>query len=70
MQDYAKYDDITVLQDLFPVIFAYLYKDEKILESKFVPIIPTPNKFSDISINNGIIQGGINDGEPLFLSGK
>lgn len=69
-EDFTKYDDITVLQDLFPAIFAYLYKDVGILEAKIDPAIPFPNKFSDASVNNSIIYGGINDGESLFLSGK
>ncbi len=68
--DFVKYDDITVLQDLFPAVFAYLYKDTTILESKIEPIIPVPNSISGASVNNGVISGGINDGEPLFLSGK
>jgi hypothetical protein len=68
--DFVKYDDITVLQDLFPAIFAYLFKDPTILESKINPIIPIPNSISGASVNNGLIIGGINDGEPLFLSGK
>ena len=69
--DFVKYDDITVLQDLFPAVFAYLYKDTTILESKIEPIIPIPNSsISGASVNNGVIYGGINDGELLFLSGK
>jgi hypothetical protein len=68
-KDYEKYDDITVLQDLFPVIYAYLYKDVRILESKvesstfyFIEVI------SGASVKDGIIYGGINDGEQLFIS--
>jgi len=70
--DYETYDDITVLQDLFPAVFAYLYKDPAILQAKVEPIIPVQPKgtISGASVVNGIIQGGINDGEPLFLSGK
>jgi hypothetical protein len=69
-EDFAEYDNITVLQDLFPAVFAYLYKDPSILESKIDPVIPIPNLISGTSVRNGIIYGGINDGEPLFLSGK
>lgn len=69
--DFAKYDDITVLQDVFPAVFAYLYNDTAILQSKVDPMIPAPiNAISGASVNKGIISGGINDGEPLFLSGK
>lgn len=69
-QDFTKYDDITVLQDLFPAIFAYLYKDEIILESSIEPHTISDFRISGASVNNGIINGGINNGEPLFLSGK
>lgn len=68
-QDYKKYDEITVLQDLFPVIFAYLYDDARFLKSKIDPVTFNPNRVSGASVQNGIIQGGIHDGEPLFLSG-
>jgi hypothetical protein len=69
-EDFENYDDITVLQDLFPSIFAYLYRDTRILDSKIEPIILSINQISGASVNDGIIYGGINDGEPLFLSGK
>lgn len=65
--DYEEYDDITVLQDLFPAVFAYLYKDLAILDAKIEPIISIPNAISGASVDNGIIVGGINDGEPLFV---
>ncbi|HLO16868.1 MAG TPA: hypothetical protein VK206_18685 [Anaerolineales bacterium] len=69
-EDFVKYDEITVLQDLFPAVFAYLYKDPAILQSKIDPVIPIPNGISGASVNQGIIHGGINNGEALFLSGK
>ncbi len=68
--DFVKYDDITVLQDLFPSVFAYLYQDPKILEYKIEPIIGGSNSISDVTVNNGIISGGVDDGEPLFQSDK
>jgi hypothetical protein len=69
--DFTDYDDITVLQDLFPAVFAYLYQDTTLLEAKIEPVILTPNRtISGLSVHDGIIQGGIDDGEPLFLSGK
>ena len=64
-----KYDDITVLQDLFPAIFAYLFEDEKILEAKVAPRTIENETIIGAAVNNGIIIGGINDGEPLFLEG-
>jgi len=68
--DFVEYDDILVLQDLFPAVFAYLYKDTTILDAKIEPIIPISNSISGASVDNGVILGGINDGELLFLSGK
>jgi hypothetical protein len=65
-EDFAIYDDITVLQDLFPAIFAYLFNDERILESRIDTTI-----ISDVAkVRNGIIYGGIHDGEPLFITDK
>ncbi|OGN90076.1 MAG: hypothetical protein A2Y88_03275 [Chloroflexi bacterium RBG_13_48_10] len=69
-EEYAKYDDIKVLQDLFPTIFAYLYDDASFLELNPEPIIQNTKPICKATIINGIISGGINDGEPLFLSGK
>lgn len=65
-EDYDKFDAITVLQDIFPSILAYLLNDERILEAKI-----EPSTLSTIAIvKNGIIYGGVNDGEPLFISDK
>ena len=64
--DFEDYDDITILQDLFPVIFAYLLEDPGLLESKLEPIIDESDNISGASIINGMITGGIHDGEPLF----
>jgi hypothetical protein len=67
--DYEVYDDIMVLQDLFPAIFSYIYKDPGLLDAKIEPKILLPNAISGILVDNGIIVGGINDGEPLFVVG-
>ena len=70
--DFVRYDDITVLQDLFPAVFAYLYKDATILDSKIEPIIPVQpySSISGATVDHGIIRGGIDDGEPLYVSGQ
>jgi hypothetical protein len=65
-QDFEKYDDITVLQDLFPAVFAYLFNDERFLELKIEPSTISPI----VTVRNGIIYGGINDSEPLFVADK
>lgn len=66
-KEYHKYDEIVVLQDLFPVIFAYMYQDDKILEAKIEPKILTTFRINGATVHNGIINGGLDDGEPLFL---
>jgi hypothetical protein len=65
-QEFEAYDDITVLQDLFPAVFAYLYEDEAFLSQK-VPS-ETLYSLSGVTVKDGIIHGGIHDGEPLFLT--
>ena len=65
--DFDKYDDITVLQDLFPVVFAYLYQDVSILELKVEPLTLDSDVISGATVQSGIIHGGIDDGEPVFV---
>ena len=67
-QDFSEYDDIIVLQDIFPAIFAYLFEDNQLLEAKVEPKTVEPFAISGASVVNGIIYGGINDGEPLFVN--
>jgi hypothetical protein len=69
-KDFSQYDKITVIQDIFPAVFAYMLQDEMILKTKIDPTIVIDNVISGVTVNNGIIHGGINDGEPLFLSGN
>ena len=67
---YESYDDITILQDVFPVVFAYLFDDPIFLKSMVEPVIPLNNHISGASVNDGLIIGGVDDGEPLFLTGR
>lgn len=64
---FENYDDITVLQDVFPAVFAYLFEDQEILEAKVEPNTLDPLTTSGASVSDGIIIGGINDGEPLYI---
>ena len=68
--EYTAYDEITVLQDVFPAIFAYLYRDAAWLDWRVEPVTQTPIVISGAAVQNGIIIGGMDDGEPLYLSGK
>jgi len=66
--DFSEYDNITVLQDLFPTVFAYLFDDDKFLEAKvFTRTMVNRDTISGAYVERGIIHGGVNDGEPLFL---
>lgn len=69
-QEFELYDDIIVLQDIFPAVFAYLFQDQKLLASRIEPSTEMANFISGASVQNGIIFGGINHGEPLFTSRK
>jgi hypothetical protein len=66
--NFERYDEIIVLQDVFPAIFAYMFEDESILDARVKPAIVAPNRISGVTVIDGIIYGGVNDGEPLFLS--
>jgi len=66
--DFEEYDEITILQDIFPAIFAYMFADPGILESQVEPIvIDSTNILGGALVNDGMIKGGIHDGEALFL---
>ena len=63
-------ENLTVIQDIFPAVFSTLYRDKKIFNVlKVEPFTADvhANRTSGVRINNGIIEGGINDGEPLFM---
>ena len=68
-ENYTDYDEITVLQDIFPAIFAYLFRDRDLLAAKIPPRTLSPETISGAEVRDGVIHGGINDGEPLFLTG-
>lgn len=67
-EEYENSDEIVVLQDLFPVIFSYIFNDIGILESKIDPNIVDTSMISGATVEQNIIYDGINDGEPLFLT--
>jgi hypothetical protein len=60
-EGFEEYDDITVLQDLFPAVFAYIFADPGLLESRVEPRIPA-------NVIDGVIVGGIQNGQALFTS--
>ncbi len=70
-QNYKAYDDITVLQDIFPSIFAYMFQNAELLNAKVDTItLDDYDRFfstSRVIVKDGVIKGGINDGESLFV---
>lgn len=67
-EDYSEYDDITVIQDIFPLIFAYLFEDDEFLEAKIEPDTLDASVASGAQVKNCTIYGGVHDGESLFAS--
>lgn len=65
--DFEDVDDIVVLQDLFPAIFAYIFQDPSLLNARVDPVILDVEWISGATVRDGIIVGGINDGESLFV---
>jgi hypothetical protein len=68
--EYEAYDEITVLQDLFPAVFAYLFADRGLLDARIEPASVDLENVSGVRIIDGMIVGGVDDGEPLFLGGE
>jgi hypothetical protein len=68
--NFGNNDEITVLQDLFPSIFAFIFGDEKILDAEIEANTVDEARASGAAVIDGIIVGGIDDGEKLFLSGQ
>ena len=61
--------NITVLQDVFPSVFSTLLRDKTIFDTlKVVPDTnDVRNAIAGVKVKDGIIKGGLNDGELLFL---
>jgi len=64
--DFEEYDDIAILQDLFPSIFAYIFEDPNLLNLRLEPKSTYNLTVSGAMIQDGVILGGLNDGEALF----
>ena len=62
--------DIKILQDIFPSIFAYLYDDRTYLDFRVDSTTLYTYAISGAYVKDGIIYGGLDDGEPLFLQSE
>lgn len=58
--------NIKVLQDVFPEVLNYLTASDDFSKLKVEPIT-VQDSASGVYVENGIIRGGVNDGEPLYI---
>lgn len=65
-EDFDDYDQIRTLQDVFPAIFAWMYRDMSVLDIRLAPTSVEPQRTAGVIIDDGIIVGGVDDGEPLY----
>ena len=68
--NFEAYDNIVILQDVFPSIFAYIFQNKVFLTAKIEPITLEPSAISGANVVDGVIEGGIHSGEPLFILGN
>jgi hypothetical protein len=62
--------ELEIIQDIFPAVFSYLYEDEDEDEDMMEHVLPrlsTKRHFAGVHIRDGLIVGGRDDGEPLYL---
>lgn len=68
---YARRYDIKILQDIFPAIFSYLFNDDTLFNRiKMKRITQNRNEVLGVYIKDGIIYGGRDNGQPLFIMQK
>ena len=63
----GQYDDITVLQDVFPAVLSCLFADKSLAGAGVAPTTLGSEAVSGAEVIDSIIDGGVNDGEPLFV---
>ncbi|NLP48503.1 MAG: hypothetical protein GX345_06105 [Clostridiales bacterium] len=64
---YAKNYDIKTIQDVLPAAISYMYDDDSLFAKiKMTDRVEDSFFVSGVSIVDGIIVGGIDDGKPLF----
>lgn len=69
-ESYSNFDQIRVLQDVFPAVFAWMYRDETALDTRIEPVTVKGYGYGpdEVYVRDGVIVGGPDDGQPLFLS--
>ena len=61
------HDSIGILQDVFPAVFAWMY-DEPFALGARIERLTGGDDMCGARVKDGIIEGGMDDGEPLFES--
>ena len=60
--------DIQILQDVFPAVLSYLYEDDSLFDTLRMKRMTKDNhRTLGVYVENGIIYGGKDDGQKLFL---
>lgn len=63
--------DIKTVQDALPAVIAYMYDDDELFDQiRMSRDILAPHTVGEANVIDGIIVGGPNDGEPLYLDQK
>jgi hypothetical protein len=66
----AKYD-IRIIQDVFPAVFSYLYDDDSLFNKLRIERMTKENfRTLGVYVKDGVIHGGKDDGQKLFLMEK
>ena len=66
----AENEEITVIQDVFPVVFAYLFDDRRPLLARMVPnVLESQRRYiGGVGVEDGVIVGGKSDGMKIYDS--
>lgn len=58
--------ELMIIQDIFPSILAFLANDLSLFDKLKMPRVSNSGATGGVYIDNGVLVGGVNDGEPLF----
>lgn len=66
-ETFAASQDIRIVQDIIPAVMSYIYDDHSLFENtRMDRTLMTPYVTAGATVSEGIIQGGEDDGKPLF----
>jgi hypothetical protein len=68
-KQYANRYDIKILQDIFPAVFSYLFEDDTLFDKIRIERMTKENfRTLGVYVKDGIIYGGKDNGQKLFLT--